>query len=124
MNIQLRGKGEQLALLPGYQTWIAGINAHGWNQAEIPNAIHLPTLLKNWARVFLGDKSEFRGELMRLQPHWVAAVDSTGNWHKQIVERRIAALEARRKRQADRVRRWQQETQAILKQFKKKNYLD
>lgn len=123
VDIQPRGLKTMLTLPEGYQVSFGNIMVSGKPDVEVPIVAPLNSVLEKWWSLYPGPKSEF---LQTAKPFAKAAPGRAafaGEWHKELVEREIAAA-IERERLAKLAREHEARERAKIKAlFRKMNYL-
>ena len=95
------GSAEELNLEPGFQNWLYKVSSTGQAQSGVPLVWDFEGLVKNWARLYTGNKIDFRKKMQGFNDVWNRAVVSASLRHKLYAERMLASAEEDRKYKAE-----------------------
>ncbi|MCB0342421.1 MAG: hypothetical protein H6626_03805 [Pseudobdellovibrionaceae bacterium] len=123
-EVHLLGGEKPLLLEPGFEQEMGLVTLNGVAQTQLARPVAIKPLLKKWAQLFDADSGDFKSEVLAFRPIWEEAVEAASVWHRQLVNRHLAEVAGKEARRQAAKRHWQQETQKILRQYRKKLYLD
>lgn len=124
--VQVRPLGEVTGLRidPGEENWVSTVGANGRATVGSPLPIPFKQVVSSWARVFRGSKSDFAQEVRALSLRWHQAVEANANFHKEVVERRLASIERSEKIERDRRLKQQAYRRGLRELFRRKTLYD
>lgn len=100
-ELRPRGSDEVLIVEAGFENWVSRVNDKGRAETGIPIALSLRDHLDRWARLFDGNKREFKEEADRFVDTWREATERAAALHKAVLERTVASAQEDRARKAE-----------------------
>lgn len=124
-TVSMRPRGaaseDALDVLPAMENWVGKVaNQTGRAQTGIPTAISIRDHLVRWARLFSGGRAQFEKDAESLYERWTEATAAAADIHKQLYDRRLAAVRADGARRDEERRREQARTKELIDLFKRK----
>lgn len=118
--IQPRGRDEMYPVAPGQSNWLGEVDKSGVAQSGLPIPVQFQDHAYLWSGMYSGKKKDFEKELKEFAGVWQKANAEAAIEHKQLVQRRIAALEDDYQKQQERVKKKQVFEAQMRALFRKK----
>ncbi len=116
-----RGSSEDILVETGSQNWLGKVALKtGEAESGLPTAIPLKEHLERWARLYPGKVADFRVAVRSFHGRWSSAAEKSAALHKVEFERKVAAVEDERARQAESARLREVENKKLRDLFRSK----
>lgn len=117
-----RGHNEAYELPIGFTNWMTPVALNGKAGVGIPQTTNLTWVVETWSGIYQGRAETLKKELEEYKAKWQLAIDVTAPWHKEMIDRRIAQVEAWRARQARLKALREAENARLRKLFRNRTY--
>lgn len=118
------GETTAIRIDPGEENWLASVGSNGRAVVGSPLPIAFKQVVSSWAKVFRGSKNDFSEEVHALSVRWHQAVEANANYHKDVVERRLASIERAEKIEQDKRLKQQAYKRGLRELFRRKTLYD
>lgn len=104
----------------GFQVWVGSVNSQAKTEHGMVEPIDLKQHLKAWYELYPGTKSQFVSEVQDLKDQWADLIEQSGDIYKKVAERKLAALDEKKRQQLEIQRQKEAERLRIRAEFHKK----
>jgi hypothetical protein len=108
----------------GFENWYGRITTAGAIERGIIKPIELKTFLVEWLPLAQNSPAELKQMVSGYKQSWSKAAMISSEFYKEIVERRMASVEAKELSQQQQVEKARRAIQKIRELYRQKNYLD
>lgn len=115
-----RGADEQLIVERGWENWLSRVDKTGRAESGLPTPIEFVPHLERWARLHSGSRKAFEKDVGKFHSYWREASEQAAAIHKALFERKVAALEAEKDREARRRRQVEARNRELNDIFRKR----
>jgi len=104
----------------GFEVWVGGINSQAKTEHGMVEPINLKQHLKAWYELYPGSRTQFVSEVQDLKDQWADLIEQSGDIYKKVAERKLAALDEKKRQLMEIKRKQEEERQRIRNEFHKR----
>lgn len=105
----------------GFQNWYAGLDSTGQVSRGVIRPIEMKEFLKNWIPVSGTSFAGMKKAAHEYKQRWSEALAKSSDLYQEIVERRLASHEEKKRREIERQRQAEREKSQMRRMFREKN---
>lgn len=118
--LEPRGGADGLQVPSGMENWIGRVGDAGVAETGLPKAIALEPHLQRWARLYTGNRKQFEKDALKFRATWTEASQEAAALHKELYDRTVASISARKAQREAVLRQKQARDRAIRAMFRKR----
>lgn len=104
----------------GFEIWVGGVNSLAKTEHGMVEPINIKEHLKSWYELYPGTRQQFLSEVQDLKDQWADLVEQSGDIYKKVAERKLAALDDKKREQLEIQRKKEEERARIRAEFHKR----
>lgn len=104
----------------GFQVWVGSVNSEAKVERGMVEPVDLKDHLKSWYSLYSGSREQFVSEVQDLKDQWADLVEQSGDIYKKVVERKLAALDDKKRQALELQQKKEKERRRIRAEFHKR----